>query len=136
MRVERRLRISSVLFGEVAAAPANRPERPGGVDPLCRAIEGFIVHQDDEVKVTLSCEHLQVVRKSIESGEFANLSEAIQDGVETWKRCRIEDIDRKNALNELVLNAAELYSASPKTALREDKSPDVTDPVVVIYRDE
>lgn len=54
-------------------------------------IEGFIVHQAEEVKVTLSLEHLQVVRESIESGEFATLSEAIQDAVETWKRCRIEE---------------------------------------------
>lgn len=94
------------------------------------------MHQAEEVKVTLSGEHLQVVRETIESGEFATLSEAIQDAVETWKRFRIEDNERKNALNELALNADGVYLASPTKTLREDKFPDVTDPVVLIYRDE
>jgi len=94
------------------------------------------VHLAEEVKVTLSCEHLQDVRESMESGEFATLSEAIQDAIEVWKRCRNEDIERKNALKGLVLDAAKVYPTSTTTAVREDRFPDITDPVVLKYRDE
>lgn len=47
----------------------------------------------EKVSVTMTSEQMQVIRESVQSGEFATTSEAMRDAVRVWQRQRIEDAE-------------------------------------------
>lgn len=52
----------------------------------------------EKVSVTMTSEQMQVIRESVQSGEFATTSEAMRDAVRVWQRQRIEDAERLEAV--------------------------------------
>lgn len=47
----------------------------------------------EKVSVTMTSEQMQVIRESVQSGEFTTTSEAMRDAVRVWQRQRIEDAE-------------------------------------------
>lgn len=48
----------------------------------------------EKVTVTLMPDLLQSVRDTVEAGEFATASEALNDAVRVWQRQRLEEAER------------------------------------------
>lgn len=61
----------------------------------------------EKVSVTMTSEQMQVIRETVQSGEFASTSEAMRDAVRVWQRQRIEDAERLEAIRARVRRSIE-----------------------------
>ncbi len=56
----------------------------------------------EKVSVTMTPDMMRALRESVEAGEFASTSEAMRDAVRVWRRQRLEDAERLEALRARV----------------------------------
>jgi antitoxin ParD1/3/4 len=52
----------------------------------------------EKISITLTPQMMRVIRKSVESGEFASTSEVFRDALRAWQRERREYADRLAAI--------------------------------------
>jgi antitoxin ParD1/3/4 len=52
----------------------------------------------EKISVTMTSEMIRVIRKSVESGEFASTSEVLRDALRAWQRERREHAERLAAI--------------------------------------
>jgi antitoxin ParD1/3/4 len=56
----------------------------------------------EKISVTMTPELMQVLRASVESGEFASTSEALRDAVRVWLREREEYAERITSIRDRI----------------------------------
>lgn len=71
----------------------------------------------EKVSVTMTPDMMRALRESVEAGEFASTSEAMRDAVRVWKRQRLEDAERLNAIRARVRRSVE----DPRPSLSGDE---------------
>jgi antitoxin ParD1/3/4 len=52
----------------------------------------------EKISITMTPEMMRVIRKSVESGEFASTSEVLRDALRAWQRERSERAERLAAI--------------------------------------
>ena len=52
----------------------------------------------EKINITMTPELMRVIRKSVESGEFASTSEVVRDALRAWQRERRERAERLAAI--------------------------------------
>lgn len=72
----------------------------------------------ERVTITLTADMLQSVRDTVEAGEFATTSEAMRDAVRVWRRQRLEDAERLNAMRARI----RLSLDDPRPSLTEHEA--------------
>lgn len=72
----------------------------------------------EKVSVTMTSEQMQVIRESVQSGEFATTSEAMRDAVRVWQRQRIEDAERLEAVRARIRRSID----DPRPSLSADEA--------------
>ena len=72
----------------------------------------------EKVSVTMTSEQMQVIRQSVQSGEFATTSEAMRDAVRVWQRQRIEDAERLEAVRARIRRSID----DPRPSLSADEA--------------
>lgn len=72
----------------------------------------------EKVSVTMTSEQMQVIRDSVQSGEFATTSEAMRDAVRVWQRQRIEDAERLEAVRARIRRSIN----DPRPSLSADEA--------------
>ncbi|HRC26654.1 MAG TPA: ribbon-helix-helix domain-containing protein [Alphaproteobacteria bacterium] len=72
----------------------------------------------EKVSVTMTPDMMRALRESVEAGEFASTSEAMRDAVRVWKRQRLEDAERLNAIRARVRRSIE----DPRPSLSGDQA--------------
>jgi antitoxin ParD1/3/4 len=72
----------------------------------------------EKVSVTMTSEQMQVIRETVQSGEFASTSEAMRDAVRVWQRQRIEDAERLEAIRARVRRSIN----DPRPSLSADEA--------------
>jgi antitoxin ParD1/3/4 len=57
-----------------------------------------MTHSAEKISITMSSDMLRAIRESVESGEYASASEAMRDAIRVWRRQRLEDAERLEAI--------------------------------------
>lgn len=71
-----------------------------------------------KVSITVTPDMMQALRDSVNSGEFATTSEAMRDALRVWRRQRLEDAERLEALRARVRRSLE----DPRPSLTADEA--------------
>jgi len=72
----------------------------------------------EKVTVTLMPDLLQSVRDTVEAGEFATASEALNDAVRVWQRQRLEEAERLNAIRARIRRSLD----DPRASVTADEA--------------
>lgn len=71
-----------------------------------------------KVSITVTPDMMQALRESVNSGEFATTSEAMRDALRVWRRQRLEDAERLEALRARVRRSLD----DPRPSLSADEA--------------
>lgn len=71
----------------------------------------------EKISVTMTPELMDLIRRSVEAGEYASASEALRDAVRVWKREREEHAERLAAIRARIDRGL----ADPRPDLSEDQ---------------
>jgi antitoxin ParD1/3/4 len=71
----------------------------------------------EKISVTMTPELMDLIRQSVEAGEYASASEALRDAVRVWKREREEHSERLAAIRARIDRSL----ADPRPDLSEDQ---------------
>ncbi|MFB2553784.1 ribbon-helix-helix domain-containing protein [Ensifer soli] len=71
----------------------------------------------EKVSVTMTADMMQVIRESVEAGEFASTSEAMRDAVRVWQRQRLEQAERLLAIRARIRQSLD----DPRPSLTADE---------------